>query len=161
VTYKYFGDDTHHPYEFKTCPTCKTAKWIQVRRIYCSRSCSRQGEINPGWKGADAGYLALHGRIYRALGSANSCPWGHERPYEWAHQLGGQGNTDEYVSMCASCHRKFDAAIRMSFPHLCGKGLHLLTTNADYYVRVKNGKEVRQCKQCGKDRAKKHRKGGQ
>lgn len=160
MTYRYFGDDTHHPYEFKTCPTCRIAAWIQVRRTYCSRTCSRMGEVNPAWRGNAASYMALHGRIYRTLGAASSCPWGHEGPYEWAHRLGDQGDIDEYVSMCIFCHRKFDAAIRMSFPHSCGKGLHLLSTNADYYVRVKNGKEVRQCKQCAKDRARSRQKGG-
>ena len=151
--YRYFDGDTKHPYEYKECEACHEPGWIQKRRRFCSRKCSKGGSQNPGWKGSDAGYVALHGRVYRELGTASSCPWECSGPYEWAHRVGEKGSSDEYVSMCASCHRKFDCSIAKCFPKMCGKGLHDLASNKDFYSSMRNGKEVRQCKQCAKDRA--------
>ena len=147
-------DSNSNPYEFKACEGCGEKSWIQVRRRFCSRTCSRRRENNPAWKGNDAGYMALHGRVYRKLGPARTCPWGHKGPYEWAHRLGDQGDNDEYVSMCLFCHRSFDAAIDKCLPRICRQGLHDLSSNKDYYVRFREGRETRQCKQCAKDRAK-------
>jgi hypothetical protein len=158
--YWYKGDDTKHPCEQRLCATC--GKTFFGRRdqpgLFCSKHCMQMGENNTMWKGKDAGYMAQHGRVYRELGPANSCPWDHPGPYQWAHNTGERGLPDEYVSMCVPCHRRFDTAMAKCLPHLCGNGLHMLDTNADFYVKIRaDGTEIRQCRQCAKDRAAKRR----
>ena len=160
--YWYKDGDSKHLYEPRLCTVCD--KPFFARRdhpgLFCSKRCAQLGENNTVWKGKDAGYMAKHGRNYRERGEPSSCPWGHSGPYEWAHRMGpGEtGLPNEYVSMCIPCHRRFDTAIAKCLPHLCGNGLHMLDTNADFYVKIRaDGTEVRQCRQCAKDRAAKHR----
>lgn len=154
--YRYLNGDTKHPYEYKACPTCGTHAWIQKRRTFCSRRCSRLGINNPGWKGEDALYMASHGRVYRARGSATECVFGcFEGPFEWANLLGEYTDTADYASMCASCHRKFDGAKSKCFDTICTQG-HSFEKDG-YYSKITGKGEVRQCKQCAKDRAKARR----
>lgn len=151
--YRYFNGDTKHPYEYKACLTCSEASWIQKRRTFCSRRCSRLGANNPGWLGDDSGYMAAHGRVYRARGTATSCAFGeHTGPYEWANILGDYPDVADYASMCVSCHRKFDGAKAKCFDFVCSKG-HSFEKNG-FYSKITDKGEVRQCKQCAKDRAK-------
>lgn len=156
--YRYFNGDSHHPYEFKVCPTCGVSDWIQKRRTFCSRRCSRLGSNNPGWKGDDASYMASHGRVYRSRGTADFCVFGdHEGPYEWANLMGDYPDIADYASMCTHCHRRYDGSIAKCFDTICPRG-HSFEKNG-YYSKIKETGEVRQCKQCAKDRAKAQRKG--
>jgi hypothetical protein len=154
--YRYFNGDTKHPYEFKACPTCLESSWIQVRRTFCSRRCARLGSNNPGWLGEDAGYMASHGRVYRDRGTADFCSFGnHEGPYEWANLLRNHPDTADYAAMCIPCHRAFDGAKAKCFDYVCSRG-HSFERDG-YYSKITPKGEVRQCKQCAKDRAKERR----
>jgi len=159
--YWYKIPNTQHPRERRVC---YCGKRFFGRRdqpgLFCSKHCMQMGKNNSGWKGEDVGYLGAHGRVYRARGSAIMCIFGdHPGPYEWANIMGDYPDTADYAQMCVPCHRKFDGAIRKCLPHLCGNGLHMLDSNADYHVKIRNGKEYRSCKRCDNDRSNKHRRG--
>lgn len=103
--------------------------------------------------------MSKHQRQYRALGKADHCVFGCQADrYEWANlnadndDAGGWG----FASMCVGCHRNYDNAIAKCFPKTCSKG-HILVQET-MYVKIRNGREVRQCKQCAKDRANARRK---
>jgi len=157
--YWYKVGNTKHPYERRNCTVC--GKRHSARRdqpgLFCSKRCAQLGENNTVWKGDDAGYLAKHQREYRA-GGGTFCIFGdHPGPFECASlDIVMHG---KFTSMCVPCHRKFDGAIRKCLPHLCGNGLHMLDSNADYHVKIRNGKEYRSCKRCDNDRSNKHRRG--
>lgn len=155
--YRYLHGDTKHPYELKQCQKCGKEDWMQVRNSFCSTVCSQSGENNSSWRGEDAGYVSKHARVYRLRGKAISCVWGciHAR-YEWANLTGNYDDTEDYASMCSECHSRFDSAVTKCFDKTCKRG-HVLN-NSTMYVNVRNGKEVRSCKRCAKDRAKLNRR---
>jgi hypothetical protein len=151
MSYIYKGK---HPHHLANCKTCGEEALMKVYgKGYCSLRCSRLGAANPGWKGDEAGYLASHGRVYRSRGKASECIFGdHPGPHDWANLLGDYPNVADYAQMCRECHSRFDAAVRKTLPRKCKAG-HEWNSNADMYVKIRNGREVRQCKQCAKDRA--------
>lgn len=72
-----------------------------------------KGPAHHSWKGDEASYTALHNRVYRARGKADHCErCGADDPaekYEWAMIHGTDGtNVNDYISLCASCHRTYD-----------------------------------------------------
>lgn len=70
------------------------------------------GPEHPQWMGDDAGYVACHGRVYRRRGKAITCLFGcPSGPYEWANITGSYPDPDDYVSMCRSCHARYDGAV--------------------------------------------------
>ena len=104
--------------------------------------------------------MSKHQRLYRVRGKAESCVWGcSSSRYEWANLTGNYDNADDFAPMCKQCHARYDAAVAKCFDKLCKRG-HSMTTDS-VYSRIVDGKEVRQCKQCAKDRAARARKGGQ
>lgn len=116
-----------HPYEEKTCGFCGEIKLMRRSRTYCSKSCSTSakwrdgldfnivsGERHPNWKGDQVSYEALHQRITKARGRASLCANRASavctsESYEWAHVHGTDPyDVQNYVQLCASCHRKYD-----------------------------------------------------
>lgn len=147
-----------HPHEWINCTSCGERALVRAHgKGFCSVRCAQSGENNSTWRGDDAGYTAVHGRVYRAKSKATSCLFGdHPGPFDWANLLGDYPDTADYAQMCRSCHAGYDNAVRKMQPARCKRG-HSLNGNADYYIRVVGGREVRQCKQCAKDRAKRER----
>lgn len=82
-----------------------------VRRRAVKRD--QRGDRNHMWKGANAGYQALHLRVEQERGDLIGCTrCGQSDPaasYEWANQTGDYANTSDYERMCRPCHRTFDA----------------------------------------------------
>lgn len=74
------------------------------------------GPQNPGWKGEQATYSALHYRVYRARGLPKECSvCGTTDPskyYDWANLSGNYADVNDYARMCRSCHIKHDRARR-------------------------------------------------
>lgn len=71
------------------------------------------GENNYGWKGDNAGYDAIHGWIRKRLGMPKECVYcgktREEGRIEWAsisHKA--KRDSDDYISLCARCHRIYD-----------------------------------------------------
>lgn len=84
-------------------PSAETRQKIAATKI---------GPLNPGWKGEDAGYAAIHNWLHRNRTKAGICErCGAERHTEWAN-LSGLYKRDfaDYVELCAPCHRRFDYA---------------------------------------------------
>jgi hypothetical protein len=116
-----------HPYEKKPCGFCGETKLMRRSGSFCSKSCTTsahwrdgvdfnlpKGENNASWKGDQVSYAALHHRILVARGKASMCV---NRPsfgctsisFEWAHIHDTDPyNVENYVELCASCHRKYD-----------------------------------------------------
>ena len=117
--YRYLDGDNKHPYEFKTCAECGVESWIQVRRDYCSYSCSKMGEKNPArqkWSGQTITvneYHAAHRAVKRARGRAFGCAHcgtTEDRMYHWANISGNYWDVNDYINLCVPCHDKYDRA---------------------------------------------------
>lgn len=149
--YRYLDGDTHHPYEFKACRQCGTESWIQVRRDFCSRRCSRLGSNNPAWVGDRAKYIGRHVRVYQERGKAtdHACEECDAPAKEWAQTHDTDGlDPEDYRPLCKSCHFRYDFPDRVGPQSHCKKG-HLMH-------RSKSGKSW-YCLECASAR----RKGGQ
>ena len=61
----------------------------------------------------DAGYKALHLRVTKARGRPSLCDWCDETDptegFEWANLSGNYGDVNDYVRLCVTCHRTYDA----------------------------------------------------
>lgn len=76
---------------------------------------NQRGPSNHMWAGDDAGYKALHLRVYAKRGAPQSCTrCGTDAAsrYEWANLTGNYQDVNDYQRMCVACHRQFDAARR-------------------------------------------------
>lgn len=83
-----------------------------------------KGTLHPLWKGKKVSYSGLHHWIKRELGIANRCcnkeckyprlnangnMMYKPRKFEWANlSKKYKRKTWDFVSLCASCHQKFD-----------------------------------------------------
>jgi hypothetical protein len=70
-----------------------------------------QGSAHPEWKGDDASYTAMHHRVYRARGKADSCitpDCTSDGPFQWANITGNYGDIWDYQKMCRTHHDAFD-----------------------------------------------------
>ncbi len=70
-----------------------------------------KGESSYAWKGDDAGYSSIHKWIHRWKGRADHCDGCgiKGKRYEWSnvdHKY--RRVLDDYIPMCASCHRNYD-----------------------------------------------------
>ncbi|HWO64585.1 MAG TPA: hypothetical protein VNO31_31570 [Umezawaea sp.] len=85
-----------------------------TRRV--AKNLNQDGPKNPAWKGDAAKYAALHLRVGTVRGKPKECArCGENNPkrrYEWANLTGDYADVYDYIRMCVSCHRRFDAARR-------------------------------------------------
>lgn len=68
-------------------------------------------EKNPQWKGEEAKYVAKHSFIYRQKGRPEICKFCGTTlgKLEWANKDHKYSrNPDDYISLCVSCHNKYD-----------------------------------------------------
>jgi hypothetical protein len=93
----------------------------------------QSGERNPQWKGSGASYGAFHFRVEAARGKPSQCvccddadPDGR---YEWANLTGRYDDIFDYIRLCVTCHRRFDARRRSALGHrtspVRGGGVHV------------------------------------
>lgn len=72
------------------------------------------GANNHAWKGDEAGYQALHCRLYSRFGKpghCNVCGTTDAPAFDYANLTGNYADLDDYAPMCRSCHHKFDDKI--------------------------------------------------
>ncbi|QHB37302.1 HNH endonuclease [Gordonia phage Gudmit] len=77
----------------------------------------QRGEKNHMWRGDAANYQALHLRVESARGKPSRCArcWTTTPGrYEWANRTGKYEDINDYVRLCVSCHRRYDAARRQA-----------------------------------------------
>jgi hypothetical protein len=77
----------------------------------------QRGTANAYWGGkgdAPLTYAAFHKRVEATRGFPDHCVYDptHSARYEWANLTGDYANVMDYEPMCATCHRRFDAARR-------------------------------------------------
>lgn len=100
-------------------------------------------------------YRNAHRRLVSARGSASgyACftQCGREAS-EWASLGTDHDDLDDYLPLCAWCHRSLDSPAFNKPDRLCGKGLHRLNDNP---VPDKSGRP--RCRQCRKDREARNR----
>ena len=74
------------------------------------------GSKNHAWKGAAAGYAALHLRVQSLRGRPRKCEvcgsTSRRRVYDWANLTGAYDDPFDYKRMCRSCHAKHDGTVR-------------------------------------------------
>ena len=72
----------------------------------------QSGAANHAWRGAAAGYKALHLRVATVRGKPSRCAacerTDDEYKYEWASLTKDYANVYDYVRLCVPCHRRFD-----------------------------------------------------
>lgn len=70
-------------------------------------------ELNPGWKGDNVGYFALHAWLNRKYGRIRQCSLcGENNPnkrYEWSNISGKyKRDINDYIRLCKKCHNNKD-----------------------------------------------------
>ena len=88
-------------------------RYLPERRLAAKRN--QRGENNHMWKGDNAGYQALHLRVEAARGKPMRCEWCNDEGglrYEWANLTGNYTDVFDFVRLCLSCHRTYDAKRR-------------------------------------------------
>ncbi len=122
----------------KFCPTCKKEYAVHKYRIntakFCSRTCKRssfetrrlvslhsavkKGKESAHWKGDNVGYHGLHKWISLIAGKPNLCEFcgiTKAKRFEWANETGLYKRIrDDWIRLCASCHRRYDRQRRLS-----------------------------------------------
>ena len=75
----------------------------------------QRGAKNARWKGDEAGYQAMHLRLYATRGRpfpCSVCGTTTARAYDWANLTGNFSDTSDYAPMCRSCHWKHDGKVK-------------------------------------------------
>ena len=116
------GQPSNQPREWKDCEGCGELRLIGRENKFCSLPCANKaalsltGSDHPGWKGDDAGYMAIHKRLRRERGEAKDqeCIFGCGPAYDWAHNYDELGPSKEYFAACHRCHSRYDRAIRVT-----------------------------------------------
>lgn len=83
----------------------------------------RSGKNNVMWKGDFVSYSGLHYWIKRCKGKPEICEHCGKPAKHWAnidHKY--RRNLDDYISLCASCHKKYD--IKNNLNHLPHNEIH-------------------------------------
>lgn len=104
---------------------CGTTRLVLIHNLRNGNTgscgCSRgglTGPANSGWKGDEASYSAFHHRVEMRYGRPSRCrQCGTEDSsvtYDWANLTGHYEDPDDYMRMCRSCHRLFDASRRFA-----------------------------------------------
>lgn len=108
-------------YAWRICDGCGELRLIKYSNgRFCSRRCILTGKSGADaryWLGGEAGYVAMHGRVYRTRGKATECLWGCQATrYDWASLTGNYGDVWDYAQMCRGCHKRYDGALWMMDP---------------------------------------------
>jgi len=93
--------------EFQVIPSRKdTAK-------YCSKKClrkSKMGKKNTNWMGDNVNYQGVHAWVRKCKGKPKICEICGSTAYiDWANKHHTyKRRLDDYISLCRSCHMKYD-----------------------------------------------------
>lgn len=121
----------NNQYPEYTCPTCGNKFTVTEHpervRTYCSRKCSKVGNLNPnwkgkvakfgsehpGWKGDKVGIDALHVYIRRRLPKPQKCPICRKSPpYDLANISNEyKREVSDWEWLCRKCHMEKDGRL--------------------------------------------------
>ena len=76
---------------------------------------NQTGPLNASWKGATAGYQALHIRVQRLRGvprRCEDCGTTTARIYDWANISGKYDDPNDYRRLCRTCHHRLDGTVK-------------------------------------------------
>lgn len=85
------------------------------KKLFREGKRSNAQEKNPGWKGAQAGYVALHRWVRRYLGHPTRCDFckltsENHNIIQWANKSRKyKRDLTDWIPLCAKCHRKYDS----------------------------------------------------
>lgn len=87
-------------------------RYLPERRKAAKRD--QSGPKNHSWKGDEAGYQALHLRVESTRGKPKKCAFCQRTSgrFEWANMTGDYADVWDYIRLCVSCHRAYDAGRR-------------------------------------------------
>lgn len=74
----------------------------------------QSGDKNAHWKGDQAGYAAMHLRLYVQRGRpypCSVCGTTTAKAYDWANLTGNYSDVSDFAPMCRSCHSKHDGKV--------------------------------------------------
>ena len=101
----------------KCCNSSRIPIWLHTpeskykARIKLLERLSHEA-THPRWKGAKAGYVSLHKWVYKHKGKPKKCSFCgliKGKRLEWANKSNKyKRNLDDWIELCASCHRKYD-----------------------------------------------------
>lgn len=77
-----------------------------------AKNTKQSGPLNPNWRGDDAGYDALHRRLYTRFGKPSSCAvcnTTEAKRFDYANLSGRYEDIEDYAPMCRSCHAIYDS----------------------------------------------------
>ena len=124
--------------KYVICKLCKKSFYAHPSRLkglhkrkYCSKECRIEasngrvswnkgikyfevtGKNNGNWLGDKAGYHAMHKWVYRQKGKPTICKHcnitSQDKQLYWANKKHDyKRNINDYIALCASCHRKYD-----------------------------------------------------
>lgn len=117
VSLLYARGKTQHEIAAILCLTQKVV-WNLMRRhgIQARVAAKRdqRGEKNHAWKGDGAKYAAAHLRVTSVRGKPSlceECGTTTAKRYEWASISGNYTDVNDYLRLCASCHKRRDGIV--------------------------------------------------
>lgn len=92
-------------------------KSIEGLKEYWDKNSRWHDDEHPSWKGDDVKYVALHQWVNKHKGRANQCSNiycpGISSTFDWANiDSAYKRNLDDFVSLCRSCHMRYDKSTR-------------------------------------------------
>lgn len=118
----------------KVCEYCKQPFIVHAYRSdtarFCSQSCKGRAvpeELHSSWKGDDVGYHGIHSWVNKHKGRADAqkCVFCKKQARDWANIDGEyMRNKADYISLCRSCHHRYDFHIRGHGTKLGGGSIH-------------------------------------
>jgi hypothetical protein len=72
-----------------------------------------KGKSHYSWKGEKVGYRGLHYWLRRIKDVPPDCQWCNNPKSQWANiDNEYRRNPDDYVALCASCHKLYDLSMK-------------------------------------------------
>jgi len=105
----------------RSCPICETKFTVYPcrKKRFCSKSCSRQGENNPSWKGDKVGIVQVHTWVSDKKGRPDRC--------EKCQKVGKvdlanisqeyKRDLDDWEWLCRKCHMESDGRLELFLSH--------------------------------------------
>ncbi len=154
---------------FYKTPSTSQRKW-DIQRKYCTVRCRaiyapspKKGKTYPHLWRDNVNYTSLHLQVYKKYGKAKRCSrCDSTENVQWANKSNKYEGVDDFIQLCASCHKKYDIKMNKTIPWNKGiktghtpwnKGLHVRLNPKGEFKKgqIPHNKKGRfiACKTCG------------